>query len=195
MIMSPKKTTVYTHFDSIIKARDYLTGQERTRFDRQISQTANNLLKAAASHEQLASLPLQMPDSVPKRIWKRKVPTIDNSRALTAVELQGKAEQQAIKKVRIETRDKVILLERQVTEIQAASTPVPQQNLPDIDYNLLLEEEPIPDTSIPANIVIPRKSLTCSSSLYGTGSNTSNYHSVSPTEEREEENREEAAGN
>ena len=156
LVISPKKVSVYTHFTSIIDARDKLNGEDRDRFNRQIQQEPTRLLKIASEHKHLSSLPIGMPDEVPKKAYKRKIPTIEGSRGLTALELQDHTAKKQRNEAAAQAKDLAIQTERDLAERTRHQYDIIQQqealieaqiNRQKVDYTLLDDEVPVPNSS------------------------------------------------
>jgi hypothetical protein len=71
----------------MMEVRDRLGPEEQRRHDAQIFQGLSTLVKVGQQHEQLARIPIGLPDAVPKRVWRRKNPKNPESRGLTGPEL------------------------------------------------------------------------------------------------------------
>ena len=160
LVFSPKKATVYEDLNAIIEARDQSKGESRIRFDRQIHQEAIKLSKAADQHRHLSSLPIGMPDPVPKKVFKRKIPTNKGSRGLTALEIQDHTIKRQRNEAMAQAKDLTILNEREAVErsrqqydiIQRQEALIEAQiNRQQVEYTLLRDEVPVPDSSQPAN--------------------------------------------
>jgi hypothetical protein len=66
--------------------RERLAPDDLHRYDDQIRHVGGTLDESAKAKEALAMLPVNMPDAIPKRAWKKKNDA-KNARALTASEL------------------------------------------------------------------------------------------------------------
>ena len=109
--LSPKQTDIYLSLDQVLQQRDALPAGERERFTEQIQTNFTNLLRAAQTTIEQASLPRDSPDVIPKRTFKRKRQA-DSSRALTAYEIQEEAAKEAERQQRQQERDDQILQQR-----------------------------------------------------------------------------------
>ena len=102
LIISPKRRDIMESILEVLKARDTLGLEEKARLDKQILRTNTTLLAAAESHRQLAQLPLDGPDPIPKKQWLRKKKEHDKAdiRALTGAEIaerNQKAKERGVK--------------------------------------------------------------------------------------------------
>ena len=142
VILSPKKTSVYSDLAEIMAEREALSGEAQARFDRQIRQVTANMKQIAQSHRDLDALPLRNPEEIPKRTWLRKKPT-ENSRALTANELGQKQQNDAEKAQAQQARDQAILQQRQRQQKQEILSTVVVT--PCVQVPQSLELQPLPD--------------------------------------------------
>jgi hypothetical protein len=84
--ISPKRTTVYSAITQLLESRSTLTGEQQSRFDETLLQSATALQAAAEGRRALANIPIIRPNPVDRKVWKKKKSTL-NSRGLTANEI------------------------------------------------------------------------------------------------------------
>jgi hypothetical protein len=135
LILSPKRTEVYSDLAEILAERETLTGEAQARFDRQITSIKANMQRIAQGHRDLESLPLGNPDVIKKKTWSRPVlktkPTRD-ARVLTTNEALDKEERtMQIQASRI-VRDAEILQQREIGDPTATPPrpPTPEARPP-----------------------------------------------------------------
>lgn len=86
---SPPHHNVLAAFHSIIEQRGRLEGEDRAHYDRQILQSANTLSIAGQQREEIARFPIQNPEPIPKKQFRRVggARSGQNKRGMTANEL------------------------------------------------------------------------------------------------------------
>lgn len=85
-VPSPLQQNIFAVLHGIAEARDRLQGDERARFEEQIRQTGRALEVSAQEKETMALFPIQNPDAIEKRQWRKKKDTV-NARGMTATEI------------------------------------------------------------------------------------------------------------
>ena len=97
-----------------------------------------------------------MPDEVPKKAYKRKIPTIKGSRGLTALELQDHTAKKQRNEAAAQAKDLAIQTERDLAERTRRQYDIIQQqealieaqiNRQKVDYTLLDDEVPVSNSS------------------------------------------------
>jgi hypothetical protein len=77
---------------NLLKFRDTLIGEERSRLEARILQTHEALLAEAQETADISELPLLLPNAVKKREWlKKKTHGRVDARGLTGAEIAGRA--------------------------------------------------------------------------------------------------------
>ena len=110
-IPSPQRVSVQLTLQGIAEQHQRLGGEEKLRFQAQITTVGNALISVGVRHEQLAAYPLGQMDPNPRKQWHRRAG--EGSRALIASELQDKVEKAAQKEARKQQMDQAILQTRQ----------------------------------------------------------------------------------
>ena len=130
LILSPKRNDVYRAVAEVLEQRERLAAEERSRYDDQILAAGERLKTAGIRHQELAALPIDQPDPIPRRTWRKKTSHGKaNSRALTAAEVAEKdlrAQERQDKKLRPATPEYVQVEEEE--EVRVPVTP-PQEPL------------------------------------------------------------------
>jgi hypothetical protein len=72
LVLSPKGNGLADAALQLIETRDTLNPEARSRLDSTFIQSTNAILQAAQRNEALAGLPINMPDAIPKKAWKKK---------------------------------------------------------------------------------------------------------------------------
>jgi MULE transposase domain len=126
--ISPKRKDVYRKIADVFEQRERLPTEARSRFDDQILAASERLQTAGIQHEQMAALPIGLPDPVPKKSWRRKnTHGRANARALTAAEVADrhlKAQERQEKKLRAATPESVLEEEVHVPATPEQEPPV-----------------------------------------------------------------------
>jgi hypothetical protein len=71
-ILSPKGKDIAEAALQLIQARDTLGPEAQSRLENTFLQSANTMLQAAQRNDALAQLPIGIPDTIPKRVWRRR---------------------------------------------------------------------------------------------------------------------------
>jgi MULE transposase domain len=112
---SPRQQDVHSVLHDIMGARDQLMGDERARFDEQIFRTGRALQASARDKMALAKLPIQNPDAIEKKQWRKKKP-IENSRAMTGSEIAAADSKRAERERKQAEKNTAILQARRANE-------------------------------------------------------------------------------
>ena len=179
LILSPKKTTIYSDLTEVMIEREGLTGEAQARFDRQITQATANLRRVAQSHRELEALPLGIPNEIPKRTWDR-TKRAQNTRALTANELSERQQKKQWKEQARQINDHRILQERTeqletqdtivvAPRIQVSRTPTPPPATAPTRVqspSIIASPSPPLSTAIPLQSEAPTKRARAASGYY-----------------------------
>ncbi|KIX09359.1 uncharacterized protein Z518_00438 [Rhinocladiella mackenziei CBS 650.93] len=131
LLFSPKKADVYSDMTKVLKLRETLPTDEKNRFTRQIQGMLENLQEIGSRQAALAALPIDQPDPIPKRSYKRKRPQAEESRGLTALEMATQAQRQQDRHERQQARDASIVQERaEATELPPFAQPSRDESPP-----------------------------------------------------------------
>jgi hypothetical protein len=88
LVLSPKGNDLAGAALQLIEARDTLGPEAQSRLDSTFLQSTNAMLQAAQRNEALAQLPIGMPDTIPKRAWrKKKTHGLADAAGLTSAEI------------------------------------------------------------------------------------------------------------
>ena len=113
-LLSRSEQTLLPYFHSIIRVQEQLPEGEQARFGRKVIEMSTNLLNEGREREETALLPIQNPDSVKWKFFKKKggLRSDQNSRGMTANELAKAADKKAQQKSRQAIKDASILRSR-----------------------------------------------------------------------------------
>lgn len=114
---SPRQQNIFAVLHGIAEARDRLQGDERGRFEEQIRQTGRALEVSAQEKETMALFPIQNPDAIEKRQWRKKKDTA-NARGMTATEIVD-ANNQKAERGRRQVQKDVDILQTRTQQQQA----------------------------------------------------------------------------
>jgi hypothetical protein len=88
LVLSPRRKDIYKAVQTAMEARARLGVEDQSRWDGQFIGGLSKLTTAAERREELAQIPIGVPDAVPKKTWrKKKTHGKANARELTALEL------------------------------------------------------------------------------------------------------------
>jgi hypothetical protein len=88
LVLSPRRKDIYKAVQGAMEARARLGAEDQSRWDGQFIGGLSKLITAAERREELAHIPIGVPDAVPKKIWRKKTTHGKaNARGLTAIEL------------------------------------------------------------------------------------------------------------
>ena len=98
-MLSPKRKDIYKAVQTAMEACAHLGEEDQSRWDGQFIEELSKQTAAAERCEELAQIPINIPDAVPKKTWrKKKTHGKANACRLTAIELAELEKAEEIKR-------------------------------------------------------------------------------------------------
>ncbi|KID60056.1 uncharacterized protein G6M90_00g030520 [Metarhizium brunneum] len=116
LIISPKRARVESALQKLVQLRDEFDGEERDKFEQELLALAGRGEAIASNCRAIGAIPISAPEALPNRRAIGRREATRTGRLLTALEQQERDSQRVQREANAQSRDDVILSQRQASQ-------------------------------------------------------------------------------